>query len=293
MLGAAAWLAAGAQEVVDYQQVAPIFAARCVVCHSGTGAPRELRLDSYAGIRAGSARGPVAVPGAPGQSELVRRIRGDSQPRMPLTGPPYLSDDEIALIERWIAGGMPGADVTSPAAVPAAPPAGPPPVATWAHVAPIFLKRCAKCHADNGQMGAPPEGLRLTSYQWVLAGSERVVVVPGHPNASELVRRIKGWSTPPMPFDGPPYLPAADVALIEQWVAQGARDEAGDAAPVPSGRAVRLGGTLTGQWELDGLPLIVDRGTRLRKAPRVGERAQVRGVVGSDGSIAVSRIRRR
>jgi hypothetical protein len=53
-------------------------------------------------------------------------------------------------------------------------------------------------------------------------------VVPGHPEASELVRRIRGQALPRMPFDGPPYLSEADIALIVAWIRQGARDAAGD-----------------------------------------------------------------
>jgi mono/diheme cytochrome c family protein len=34
---------------------------------------------------------------------------------------------------------------------------------TYRYVAPVFLKRCVKCHTNNGQMGPPPEGLRLAS----------------------------------------------------------------------------------------------------------------------------------
>jgi len=39
-------------------------------------------------------------------------------PRMPMDGPPYLADDEVRLIEQWIAQGARAADGT-PAAVPA------------------------------------------------------------------------------------------------------------------------------------------------------------------------------
>lgn len=35
----------------------------------------------------------------------MRRIRGSARPRMPLDGPPYLSEAEVALISRWIDAG--------------------------------------------------------------------------------------------------------------------------------------------------------------------------------------------
>src|SRR5690554_1069112 len=58
----------------SYEEVAVIFEARCVMCHSGGGAPVGLRLDSYEGVMAGSSRGAVVLPGDPEESELVKRI---------------------------------------------------------------------------------------------------------------------------------------------------------------------------------------------------------------------------
>ncbi|HET9701786.1 MAG TPA: c-type cytochrome domain-containing protein, partial [Burkholderiales bacterium] len=225
-----------------FDDVAPIFAARCVMCHAGDGAPLGLRLDSHAGVLKGSQKGPVVKAGAPAASELLRRVRGQSQPRMPLVGDP-LGADDIARIERWIADGAAPGKKEAAAAAPARPKPGEP--VTWAHAGPILLQRCAKCHADNGIMGAPPEGYRLSSYENALAASDRVRIVPGNPGASEVVRRIRGQSQPRMPFDGPPWLNDDDVRLIEEWIRQGARGSDGRPAPVPAGARVRFEGTLT------------------------------------------------
>jgi len=88
--------------------VAPIFATRCAKCHTENGlmgpAPEGFRLTSYAETISADERLRV-VPGQPGASELMRRIRGLSRPRMPFDGPPWLSDEDIELIERWIAQG--------------------------------------------------------------------------------------------------------------------------------------------------------------------------------------------
>jgi hypothetical protein len=54
---------------------------------------------------AGSKDGPVIVPGSPDKSELVRRLKGISKPRMPKDGPPWLSEMQITVIEKWIAAG--------------------------------------------------------------------------------------------------------------------------------------------------------------------------------------------
>lgn len=299
----------------EFDQIAPILDERCVVCHSGPGAPLDLRLDSFDAVMAGSANGPVVVPGDPEASELVRRIRGTSQPRMPLTGPPFLSDGEIALIADWIAAGapaevdgaaagpggeVPGEDVPAddvPAVEPAAgePPAGGGGVdpITFAQVEAILLQRCASCHSDASILGRPPEGLRLDSYRSVIAGADRIVVVPGAPAASELMRRITGQALPRMPFDGPPFLDEEQQATIRAWIAAGAPDAAGIAAPVPVGAEVRLHGVLRDGWHLDDLPLRVSDATRVEDDVAPGSYVEVRGVVLEGGSIRAERIRPR
>lgn len=273
-----------------YDQVAPIFAARCVLCHNGPAAPRGVRLDSLAAILAGGERGPIAEPSDPEGSELLRRIRGTSLPRMPITGPPFLSEEEADLIARWVAAGLPSGDsavALGPTVVP--PPAEGPP--TFAQVAPILATRCAKCHTDNGLSGPPPEGYRLTSHAEVVSATDRLRVVPGRPEASELVRRIRGQALPRMPFDGPPFLSDDEIRLIEDWIAAGARDTQGEPAALPLGARLRLHGTLTGRWRLDDLEVHTD--TDIRKGPRNGDYVEVRGRLGPDGSVRAERIRAR
>ncbi len=293
---------------VTWEEISPIFQQRCIMCHSGQFAPQGLRLDSRDGLLEGSENGPVAIPGKPAESELIRRVRGESQPRMPLTGPPWLTDAEIGLLEKWIAGlpkkpsrgAVPQPEPGPPAERQAASEPfpqtaalkrdGPP---TWVDVAPTFLSRCAKCHSESGIMGPAPEGFLATGYREILAASERARIIPGAPGASEVVRRVRGLSLPRMPFDGPPWLEDEQVALIEDWIAAGARDERGNPAPVPVGARVRLEGTLTGLWQVDGQPLVVDGRTGLKKGPGIGSRVEVRGVVQPDGSIRATRIRPR
>jgi mono/diheme cytochrome c family protein len=285
-------LAQASDDAPTFREVAEILNDRCVKCHSGGGAPLGLELDSLAGLQSGSWNGPVAKPGNPEESELVRRIKGLSQPRMPFDGPPYLDDAEIALMEQWVAAGMPAGGEPPPAPQ-ARPVPGPGEPVRFADVEPIFLQRCIKCHSDASVLGAPPEGLRLSSRELILAGGDRVVVVPGNPGASEVVRRIRGQSQPRMPLDGPPFLDEEQIRLIVAWIEQGAPDNDGAAAPLPVGARLRLEGTLTGRWRLDDTPLTVTPDSRIDDAPRIGERVEVRGVVGEDGSVVVTRLRRR
>lgn len=311
-----------------YAGLASLFNGRCVMCHSGSKPPVGLRLDSYANIRKGSSKGQVVMPGDPDKSELVKRVKGISMPRMPLSGPPWLSDAEIGSIESWIAAGAPEeGKSTTTAAEPQAPadtaqqqnaplsasqqPASldtssrlastPPPTpqqqevkgqtVTYTQVAAIFNALCVKCHTKKGVMGPPPEGLRLDSYD-VIFNADRQVVIPGSPDASVLVRAIRGQSTPRMPFNGP-YLSDEQIGLISTWVAQGARDAEGNKRSMPVGIEVRLQGHLTGQWVLDDLPLVVDKQTRIDKKPSTGSYVEVRGVIQQDGSIRATRIRSR
>lgn len=275
---------------VSYADLAPLFTVRCVMCHGGTAPIAGLSLDSYDGLLDGSARGPVVVAGDAGASELVRRIKGESLPRMPMTGPPFLSDEEIAAIERWVADGMPEGAATASTAD--AEPGAEEPV-DYRRVAPIFAARCVKCHTDGGLMGDAPEGFRLTSYDEALASGDRARVVPGSPSASELLRRVRGQSLPRMPFDGPPFLSEEEIALVEEWIARGAPDSEGRAAPVPAGAKVRLHGTLASGAMLDDLPLVMTASTRIDKSPGAGDYVQVRGRVTPEGRIRVERLRPR
>lgn len=293
VLFAAAAVAGVTDGAVGYADLAPILQSRCVVCHSGASAPLGLRLDSLAALLEGSRNGPVVKAGEPRASELIRRLKGLSQPRMPMTGPPFLDDAEIARFERWIAASLPaGAEAAAPAAAAAARPQ-PGDAVTYAQVAPIFARRCAKCHTDQGLMGPAPEGFRLTSYAATLSAADRVRVVPGNAAASELMRRLRGQALPRMPYDGPPYLADEEIALISAWIEQGARDAEGRPAALPAGAPLRLHGTLGGGWNLDGLDLAVGASTRLDKRPASGDYVEVRGHLDDAGRVVAERIRRR
>lgn len=300
-----------AQPPVSYADLAVILDARCIMCHAGAGAPLGLRLDSEAGLLAGSERGAVVVAGDPDASEIVRRLRGEALPRMPLTGPPYLDDAEIDLFVRWIAGLSDGGAVGATAPDPevdtdpetGTEPEQEPPndeevsaggdVHTYADVQPLFLQNCVRCHARQGLMGGAPEGYRLDTYEETLRADDRARVVPFAPDASELVRRIRGHALPRMPFDGPPYLSAVDIERIVAWIEDGARDVDGTPADVPVGAEVRLHGTWREDGTLDGLLLRFAAGARTEDDAAVGGYVEVRGVLASDGSVIVERIRGR
>ncbi len=95
-----------AGQIPTYTDVATVMARyHCTVCHGGAEPRAGLSLDDHKSMMKGGKHGPVIVPGNPEESELIRRLKGTSEPRMPYTGPPWLSDAEVATIEQWIAAG--------------------------------------------------------------------------------------------------------------------------------------------------------------------------------------------
>lgn len=282
---------AGPGAAQDFDQVGALFAERCMVCHSGEDAPLGLRLDTHAAVLAGSENGVVVLAGDPA-SPLLQRLRGEAEPQMPLDGPPFLEPDQIAMVEAWVMAGMPAGNLALTPAPDRQRPAPGEPV-LWADVQPILLKACIKCHSDNSKLGAPPEGLRLDTLENVLRGGDRLAVLPGNPEMSEIWRRVTGLADPRMPHDGPPWLPDEDIRLIRDWIAQGAPDAKGDAAPIPVGASIRLRGVLTAETAIDGAAFVVDANTRVDDRPRIGDRAEMRGVVAPDGTVRAERFRDR
>ena len=96
---------AGTDDVVTWQDVQPFFQKQCVNCHGAHGAAKGLRLDSYDAVLSGSERGVVVISGDVNGSELIRRLRGESLPRMPFLGP-KMSSEDVDFVERWIGGGL-------------------------------------------------------------------------------------------------------------------------------------------------------------------------------------------
>ncbi|MFM7074971.1 MAG: DUF1553 domain-containing protein [Planctomycetaceae bacterium] len=106
VLSAVAPAAAGADDA-PHAAARALLAARCVACHGPDLQESGLRLDSRAAVLRGGEYGPVVAAGAPGEGELLDRLRAtDPGERMPPEGEP-LSDAEIASLAAWIGDGLP------------------------------------------------------------------------------------------------------------------------------------------------------------------------------------------
>jgi hypothetical protein len=89
---------------------------------------------------------------------------------------------------------------------------------------------CA-CHQPSNRRtsGIDATGLSLESFKTLIRGgnaSHDTIVVAGDPCASLIVQKVS--SAPPsgsrMPSDGPPYLSPPEIALLSDWIAEGAHD---------------------------------------------------------------------
>jgi hypothetical protein len=100
-------------------------------------------------------------------------------------------------------------------------------------IAPILVANCTGCHSGD-RPGVKRGRLELTSFEKLLKGSaKRKIVVPGKPDESPLVLRIKGEETPRMPQGGQSVLADSVIVKIEQWVKDGATLDAGIDAKAP------------------------------------------------------------
>jgi len=111
-------------------------------------------------------------------------------------------------------------------------------------IAPILRTHCAGCHNDADREGE----FSVETFAGLRQGGDKgTTLKPGDPEASLLIRLIEGRSRPAMPPQDEPRVPATEVALLRQWIAEGApgprRDESllkhlvVPEVPAPSGRA--------------------------------------------------------
>ncbi len=92
-------------------KIRPVLVERCYQCHSAAARTSKklkggLLLDTRDGLRAGGESGRAVVPGKPGESLLLKALRGgDDASQMPPKG--KLPDAVIADFEKWIRIGAP------------------------------------------------------------------------------------------------------------------------------------------------------------------------------------------
>jgi len=95
----------------------------------------------------------------------------------------------------------------------------------------ILNPACTACHTDDGRTPAAglnlKSGVAISSMVGVSSTGKpgAIRVIAGNPSGSYLVQKLEGAADIVglrMPRNGPPYLTVEQVALIRQWIQNGA-----------------------------------------------------------------------
>jgi len=237
--GAGGTGAAGMATVSYMTDIKPIFEGSCVFCHYTGGilidianpfAPTTglVNADNTWAMAHPEANLPTKnlTPGDPAQSFIMMKL---SDPNLPSTaGAPMpwqitrLTDAEITSLRDWITAGA-NNDATYAAAIQ--------PIFGTPKMLGTNGGKCNYCHFAGGQLPNLENPFEPTTGAVGLAsksGGTMKVIEPGSPDTSFLITKVTATSLPrtqgnPMPFRPPP-LPADQIALITQWIVEGAQN---------------------------------------------------------------------
>ena len=103
-------------------------------------------------------------------------------------------------------------------------------------IAPILVGNCIQCHNPERRRGK----FDLTTFEKLMAGSDvEKVIVPGKPDESHLVLRLRGEETPKMPQGNANSLSADAIATIERLGQGRARGSMPGSIPRPPSSRTR------------------------------------------------------
>ena len=195
--------------IPTYQKlIAPLLKAKRSKCHGDKRQKAELNLSAPESIAKGSESGPVIVPGKPAESLLYQMVH---EGEMPPTKKDRLSAAEIESIRLWIEKGARFTAHTNTTEE-----------INQHDILPLLLLRCTVCHGPRTQEA----GLDLRTRESMLKGGKSgPAFVPGKPEESLLLRRIRAGEMPPRK-----RLAAASIKPMEpheierlsKWIAAGA-----------------------------------------------------------------------
>jgi len=186
--------------------IRPVLAAKCFKCHAGNKRKAGLDVTSLAGLLSGGESGNVLVAGQPDASLLFEKLRDGE---MPPDGEGKLSTEEVETIRRWLAEGAEIRRVQKT------------PQITQQRIIPLMLLRCTACHGGRRREA----NLDLRTVAGMLQGGKSgPAVVPGKPDESLIVKRIRAEEMPPrrklVEVSVKP-MEASELAMLETWIAAG------------------------------------------------------------------------
>jgi mono/diheme cytochrome c family protein len=200
---------AAAADPLDFEtDIAPIFKAKCHKCHGDSERKADLDLRSLASLLKGGESGPAITANDPEQSLLFEKVAGGE---MPPAKKDRLTEAELEIIRRWIEAGP----STNPGEKQSA-------AVSQHDVIPILLRRCTVCHGARRQEA----GLDLrTKASIVRGGKSGPAIVPGKPDESLLIKKIRAGEMPPITrlieVSIKPIEPAETDVLVN-WISHGA-----------------------------------------------------------------------
>ncbi len=95
--------------VVYASLIAPVLEKKCYQCHNADKQKGKYRMDEYPLLLKGGVEGEAIVPGDPGSSLVLTRIRlpEDDEEHMPPEGKKDIEEHELVLLDWWVAEGAP------------------------------------------------------------------------------------------------------------------------------------------------------------------------------------------
>src|SRR6267142_6118119 len=94
-------------------------------------------------------------------------------------------------------------------------------------IQPLLQAKCSECHSSDERKNE----FEITSVETLRTKGRKdgPGVLPGRPDESAIILRIRGLTKPQMPKDRP-VLSEEEVHLLRMWIAAGAKDDSGGAA---------------------------------------------------------------
>jgi hypothetical protein len=215
--------------------IVPILMGKCGNCHVNN-ARGMFSISSFENLMKGPPAGKVIFPGDPVGSRLIEVIESGDMPR----GGLKVSAEELATLKKWIADGAkydgksPQDSLASlnPNAKPDTGPmlqvmeaTGKETISFARDIAPVLAANCTNCH---GTM-RPRENFSLINFTALLKGGDGgPPIVPGKPEESLIVKKLKGTGGGQRMPVGRDPLSTDVMAKIEKWILEGAKFDGGD-----------------------------------------------------------------
>ncbi len=255
-------LRAADQDAFFTTTIHPLLEARCFSCHGEKKQKGGLRLDSLRATLMGGDSGPAAIPGDASRSLVMLAVKRQGDVQMPPKEP--MPAEEVAALERWIAGGMAWPGSAATATIVALPTGSGKDTERFEKtIRPLLAEHCFECHGSN----EPSAGLDLSSRAGLLAGGKRgPAAVAGNPAESLFISALKHSDAQLKMPHKKARLSDQDIAVLEQWIADGIPwpENAGITIVASAGPAFTITPQQRRHWSLQpmsdpALPVVADR----------------------------------